>query len=183
MRNALALATVLAACAVGPNYQRPTVANPERYTHDTLPSAAASVAAQQYVNGQDIPAQWWAALYRSPTLGTLVRTAMPPRRPSGRAGHLRQAQENVSAQEANFLPFVDGGAPRRTGAYRSTAQGASIPSSPVFSTRTTRRWRLFVRFDIRVKTGCCDPRSPKQRPLPAREASTLTPNVVTSLSP
>jgi NodT family efflux transporter outer membrane factor (OMF) lipoprotein len=126
----LGAGVLLSACAVGPNYHRPAAANPDRYTHDAAPVAAGSVAAPHYVNGQDIPAQWWA-LYHSPTLDALVRSALSgsPTLQAARAT-LRQAQENVYAQESSFLPFIDGNAQ----AKRAKLNGAEIgiPSSPGF---------------------------------------------------
>ncbi len=105
----LALALALAGCAVGPDYRRPELPLPERFA-DT-PSAALSggeaEAVQRVQAGADLPAQWWA-LFESPALDGLVRTALA-QNPSVAAAHaaLRAARENVRAQQSAFFPSAD----------------------------------------------------------------------------
>ncbi|WP_217351242.1 efflux transporter outer membrane subunit [Azoarcus sp. DN11] len=62
--------------------------------------------AQHFVFGRDIPAEWWR-LFQSPQLDTLIRQAFKanPTIEAAQAA-LRQAQENVYAQQGFFYPTV-----------------------------------------------------------------------------
>jgi NodT family efflux transporter outer membrane factor (OMF) lipoprotein len=104
---------LLSACAVGPDYQRPAVAVPQRLTEASLPGHTGSTDTrggrdQSYVTGADIPGAWWQ-LFRSPELAALVTKAIA-RNPSLEAASaaLRAAQENTLAQEGNWLPNLQG---------------------------------------------------------------------------
>lgn len=113
-RAALPLtAALLAACAVGPDFKRPDAPATDRYTAAPLPPQTAASegpagAAQRYVNGTDIPAQWWT-LFHSDKLDALVQQALKgsPDVVAAQAA-LRQAHENLLAQEGNLLPSFDG---------------------------------------------------------------------------
>jgi outer membrane protein, multidrug efflux system len=61
----IASAGLLAGCAVGPEYKRPTLTPPETFRGHTGPAEAASLA--------DLP--WWE-VFRDPTLQALVQTAL-----------------------------------------------------------------------------------------------------------
>jgi NodT family efflux transporter outer membrane factor (OMF) lipoprotein len=109
-------AVMLAGCMVGPNFQRPDAPRTDRYTETPLPQETASTtatggAAQRFVAGGDLPAQWWS-LYRSEPLDRLIRDALAdsPTLAAARAT-LRQAQENLTAQTGALLyPGVDANA-------------------------------------------------------------------------
>ncbi len=111
---ALALATALVCgCAVGPDFKRPQAPQTEAYTAEPLPQKTAAAedaagAAQTFVNGADIPAQWWT-LFHSDKLNALVEEALKssPDVIAAQAA-LRQAHENLLAQESGFFPSVDG---------------------------------------------------------------------------
>lgn len=137
------LAATLAACAVGPNFDppdAPVVADASRpYTQAPLPGRTASApgvggAAQRFLMGDDIPAQWWE-LFRSAPLDRLVRTALArsPTLASAQAA-LRQAQENYEADAGRRLvPGVNG----QLGANRqrlSAVQGAVPGRNNIYST-------------------------------------------------
>jgi len=107
-RGAIALAvacslTMLAGCAVGPDYVRPTTTLPANYTAEPL----AANEGQALVTAQDIPAQWWE-LFHSAELNTLVESSLQ-RNPSINAAQatLRGALESVYAQQGAFYPTVD----------------------------------------------------------------------------
>ena len=60
----LALA-MISGCAVGPRFKQPAPPTVDRYTEQPLPAQTESVnvpggQAQRYVQGMDIPAQWWS---------------------------------------------------------------------------------------------------------------------------
>ena len=72
MRRELSLAAaLLAGCAAGPDYHRPLVPTPARYTQAALPDGLPD---QHFVAGGEVPAKWWT-LFGSPDLDALVATA------------------------------------------------------------------------------------------------------------
>jgi len=103
----------VAGCAVGPDFRRPEAPNTDKYMPTALPqetAAAPGIAgtAQRFVDGQDIPAQWWT-LFHSEELDQLVRQALTgsPTLEAAQAT-LRQAQENLRAQRGALLaPAID----------------------------------------------------------------------------
>jgi NodT family efflux transporter outer membrane factor (OMF) lipoprotein len=114
-RVALALCLVLLpGCAVGPNFTRPAapsvrgyIATPPTATATATATAAASVAeAQHFVDGQNIPAEWWA-LFGSQPLNDLIERALKnnPDIKSAQAA-MRVARENVLAQRGALYPAL-----------------------------------------------------------------------------
>jgi outer membrane protein TolC len=81
--KAVALLTafgLLAGCAVGPDFTPPAAPATNGYTKGKLPSETGSAdvaggAAQHFVDGLDIPGQWWR-VFRSPALNKLVAEAL-----------------------------------------------------------------------------------------------------------
>jgi NodT family efflux transporter outer membrane factor (OMF) lipoprotein len=109
----LALA-LLSGCAAGPRYKQPALPTVDRYTEQPLPAQteSANVAggqAQRYVQGMDIPAQWWE-LFHSKPLNDLVEKAIKanPDLDVAKAA-LRGAWENVYAQKGALFPSVSAG--------------------------------------------------------------------------
>ncbi|WP_228124601.1 efflux transporter outer membrane subunit [Glaciimonas soli] len=99
----LGLASLLCACAVSPDFQKPQAPDVQQYTSGTQPTATvasngAGGVAQNFHDGTDIPAQWWM-LFHSPRLDTMVRTALTNNPQIAQAkATLRQASENLIAQ-------------------------------------------------------------------------------------
>src|SRR5215472_10851428 len=94
-------------CAVGPDFARPAAPETKGYTRDKLPAATGSAegaggAAQRFVEGLDIPGEWWT-LFRSKALNQLVAEALRanPTLAAAQAS-LRQAAEEVRAGQAAF---------------------------------------------------------------------------------
>ena len=109
------VAALVGGCAVGPNFKRPQAPQTDAYTADALPPKTAASegpagTAQAYVNGGDIPAQWWT-LFHSEKLNALVEQSLKgsPDVIAAQAA-LRQAHENLLAQEGSLLPALDGNA-------------------------------------------------------------------------
>jgi len=117
---ALACAGLLSACAVGPDYTRPALPPsggfaPVPRAETTVSAPVAGGAAQRFVAGQEIRADWWT-LFQSPELNSLIEKAFAAN-PSLEAAQaaLRAAQENVYAQRGFFFPTVQAGySPSRT---------------------------------------------------------------------
>jgi NodT family efflux transporter outer membrane factor (OMF) lipoprotein len=131
-------------CAVGPNFHRPTAPAVERYTPEPLAAKTAKAAivggeSQRFVQGLDIPGQWWA-LFHSEPLNRLVEEAIK-NNPSIEAAQqaLRVARENVAAQKGSFYPSVTA---NFTPSRNKTATGALSPASasgnPYYSLYTSQ---------------------------------------------
>ena len=107
----LVLAVCLQGCAVGPDFLRPKPPSVAGYTASPLPAETASAkaaggTAQRIVMGLDLPGQWWT-LFRSPSLNSLVESALL-KNPDLTAAHaaLRQANENSYAQRGFYYPTI-----------------------------------------------------------------------------
>src|SRR5690348_9673512 len=105
----LAVGVALTGCAVGPDFERPAAPDVEGYTPGPLPAKTASAGVtggeeQRFVQGVDIPGQWWT-LFHSSALNTLIDEALKnnPTLPAAEAA-LRQAWENVYAAQGAFFP-------------------------------------------------------------------------------
>jgi len=128
----LSVVTLMAGCAVGPNFRRPAAPAVESYTRPSSAAATASAdvaggEAQRFLQGQDLPHDWWT-LFQSPRLNALVVravTANPTLVAAERA--LRQAMELVAAQRGLFYPTAQG-------SFSPSYQRASATLSPPLST-------------------------------------------------
>jgi NodT family efflux transporter outer membrane factor (OMF) lipoprotein len=137
-----ATALLGSACAVGLDFERPAAPDVSGYTsaplaQQTASSDVAGGVNQRFVQGLDIPGQWWT-LFHSPALNALIEEALKnnPTLPSAEAA-LRQAWENVYAQQGAFFPTVVASfSPSRN----KTATGAVTPvaasGSPYYSLYT-----------------------------------------------
>jgi NodT family efflux transporter outer membrane factor (OMF) lipoprotein len=109
---AIGLLATLSACAVGPNFKRPSPPAATGYGREPLQDptpAAAGGTAQHFVAGMDIPSEWWT-LFRSTQLDHLVEQALKANPNVGAAqAAVRQAHELYSAQRTSFFPTVQGG--------------------------------------------------------------------------
>jgi NodT family efflux transporter outer membrane factor (OMF) lipoprotein len=133
-------AFLLASCAVGPRFrapEAPSVADTNHpYTPGPLPTSTDSApgagggAAQRFVSGQAVPADWWT-LFHSEPLDRLLRAAMTqsPTVASAQAA-LREAKEAYAAGFGNsFLPSVSaqvGGARERVSEAAFGLTGGSL---------------------------------------------------------
>jgi NodT family efflux transporter outer membrane factor (OMF) lipoprotein len=134
-----ALASVLCACAVGPNFKTPAPPQAASYLPGTLPSSTtASEAkggeAQRFVAGLDIPGQWWT-LFQSAQLNGLIERALAhsPTLEAAQAA-LREANENVAAERGAYYPSVS--ASVETQRQRASAAVFGEPGSFYYSLNT-----------------------------------------------
>ena len=97
------LAASLAGCMVGPDFIQPLGPDAPHFTPE---GTASPGLGQRFVEGRDIPADWWA-LYRSKPLDTLVRDALE-HNPSLEAAEaaIGVAYFNAEAQRGLLLPQV-----------------------------------------------------------------------------
>src|SRR5271169_6151048 len=75
-----ALACLMTACAVGPNFKTPDAPRTAGFTPPgeipaQLEASASPGPAQHFVEGLDIPGQWWT-LFESPALNDLIERAL-----------------------------------------------------------------------------------------------------------
>src|ERR1700704_4536758 len=131
---AILTAGLLSACAVGPNFKAPKAPRDAAFVpagQIAPETAAASLPggqAQRFVDGMDIPGQWWT-LFQSAELNALIERALAnsPTLEAAQAA-LRQANENVAAQRGSYYPSISG----QVQSERHKASGASfgIPGFP-----------------------------------------------------
>lgn len=107
----LAAGFVLAGCTLGPDFRTPPPPMVSGYTKQPLPAQTDSAPvpggeAQHFRSGSDIPGEWWA-LFHSQALNSLVEDSIKanPTLPAAQAA-LRNAMENVRAQQGLFYPQV-----------------------------------------------------------------------------
>jgi NodT family efflux transporter outer membrane factor (OMF) lipoprotein len=105
---------LMAGCAVAPNFKRPAAPNASGYTVAPLSTAVGATNviggnSQQFVQGQDIPGQWWT-LFHSQPLNDLIQRSLT-NNPNIRAAQaaLTIARENVLAQKGAYWPSATAG--------------------------------------------------------------------------
>ena len=127
---------LLGGCAVGPDYHRPALPQTASYgAGRTVPHDQA----QAYVQGLDIPGQWWT-LFHSPKLNALIDRAMAanPSLVSAQAA-LRQAREQLYAQEGNFFPSLSATfEPSRNKTATRSVSPASSTGNPYYTLITAQ---------------------------------------------
>ena len=139
-RTMVLSALLLSACALGPNFQRPTPPAGAAYTPAQQPQTTATAegesgAAQHFIAGGATPQRWWE-LFQCEALDTLVQEALAhsPTVLQARA-RLREAQEDLSAQNRGTLyPRFDA----QLGVTRQKLDPAAfgitaIPAEPPFT--------------------------------------------------
>jgi len=138
----LATAGLLAACAVGPNFRVPAPPEISRYTQELLERQTSSTdapngVAQIFLQGRDIPQEWWR-LYKSRELNSLIERSLQVN-PNLQAAMfaLGATQESVYAQEGHFFPFVQAN-------FIPTRQRSSESLSPVTSSLTAFTFNLYT---------------------------------------
>ena len=101
-------ASVVAGCAVGPNFKTPPPPAASGYSKEPLPAQIGSAHSevQRLVTGMDIPGQWWT-LFHSPALDELVEEALR-KNPTVAAAQavLREANETTAAQRGTYFPAL-----------------------------------------------------------------------------
>jgi NodT family efflux transporter outer membrane factor (OMF) lipoprotein len=185
---ALTLAALMGGCAVGPDFLRPSAPDVEGYTPEKLASATTSAPihggeAQFFQSDLDIPGEWWT-LFQSPALNRLVEQALKanPTLDQAKAA-LREAQENVYAEQGAFFPTVTG----ELSTTREKISGASFGfpgASSIFSVHTAQlnvSYPLDVFGGIRRQVESLEAQAENQRFQVEAAYLSLTANVATAV--
>ncbi len=127
-----ALASLLSACAVGPNFKKPDPPRtagfaPGGAIPDQLGAGATPGQVQRFVDGRDIEGQWWT-LFQSPALNELIERAInnSPTLEAATAA-LRQARETLAAERGSYYPSLSAAA----GVQRQKVPGAAFGAPQV----------------------------------------------------
>ena len=145
MRSALVVvAALLAGCAVGPDYKKPAPPNVSGYTPEKLPVSLIADRTminptQHLVTDLDVQGDWWA-LFHSQPLNDLIARALRnnPDLAAAQAA-LKQARENVYAQEGSYFPNVTGSfTPSRNKTATGSLSPATASGNPYYSLYTAQ---------------------------------------------
>lgn len=105
--SALLVATLLSGCAIGPNYKRPAVAQPETFRGQAAAEAASFA---------DAP--WWEA-FQDPTLKALIQEALRNNYDAAiAAARVQEARANLGVARSDLFPSLD---------YNAAAGRARLP--------------------------------------------------------
>jgi NodT family efflux transporter outer membrane factor (OMF) lipoprotein len=125
------LVLLIAGCAVGPNFKRPTPPEVSDYTADPL-SATTSAPnvvggqSQRFADGADISADWWT-LFHSAPLNALIDQSLANNHDLKAAqAALTGARENVLAQRGAYYPSAEAD-------FSATRQRQSSQIAPVLN--------------------------------------------------
>jgi NodT family efflux transporter outer membrane factor (OMF) lipoprotein len=137
-----ACASILAACAVGPNFKKPAAPEAAGYTPTPLSTTVAAANrsagdAQRFVTGSDISADWWT-LFHSTALNELIDLSLANNHDFKAAqAALSVARETVLAQRGVYYPSV-------AGSFSATRQRQSGQISPTLSGPDIFLYNLFT---------------------------------------
>jgi NodT family efflux transporter outer membrane factor (OMF) lipoprotein len=124
-------ASVLCACAVGPDFVRPTPPAADGYTREPLLTAAiaADDQAQRFTPGATLTADWWR-MFKSDQLDAVVAQAIAHNQTLQAAeATLRQSQDNLRAGYGVFFPQIGIGASALRERTAPIQQGLGTPGS------------------------------------------------------
>jgi multidrug efflux system outer membrane protein len=135
--SAVVAATLLGGCAIGPDYKRPAVADPEMF-HGQAVAEATSFA--------DAP--WWEA-FQDPTLRALIQEALRNNYDAAiAAARVQEARANLRVARSDLFPSLDYGA--QVGRARLPLGGLNLPdgtdhrTDDVFVGTMSMSWELDI---------------------------------------
>lgn len=123
--------SLIAGCAVGPNFKKPAAPDVSDYTASPLPAAVTSTdvsggEAQRFAKGGEIAADWWT-LFHSAPLNELINSSLTNNHDLKAAqAALSVARENVLAQKGVYYPNV-------TASFSGSRQKLSGQIAPTLS--------------------------------------------------
>jgi NodT family efflux transporter outer membrane factor (OMF) lipoprotein len=144
----------LTGCAVGPDFLHPAAPDTSRYTKEPLAPRTSSTDAptgqsQHFVEGRDIPQEWWR-LFRSPALNSLVERSLR-NNPSLQSAiaTLRASKEAVYAQQGHYFPLVQANfIPQRQQSAAVLSEPLAAGAPPTTFSLYTAQVLVSYTFDI-----------------------------------
>ena len=132
------IGTAVAGCSVGPDFEKPKAPNVSSYDAGGMPEKTLAAEAdggqeQKFVQGKDIPADWWK-IFRSEDLNKLIEQSLKSN-PSLQAAQaaLESAEENLYAGRGSFLPSVSAGGSAVRQKTSGSTFGALNPDGFIFN--------------------------------------------------
>ena len=125
------LFTLLAGCALGPDFVRPAPPPVERYTRDAEPTATlpADGQIQRFAKGARVPADWWR-LFKCAPLDAVVDQAIAGNQSLLAAqATLRQSEDYLRAGYGVFFPQLDASFDATREKFSPARLGSSSPGS------------------------------------------------------
>ena len=122
-------AALLAGCTVGPDFVRPDKPKEAGYTPEALAPQTASAAgdggaAQTFLQGKDIPGQWWVVFQSAQLNGLIARSLKANPDIASAIAALKVSQQTARAQRAALFPTVG------VGGTAAQTQAPSVLSAP-----------------------------------------------------
>lgn len=178
---------LLAGCAVGPDFEPPSPPDIESYTENRLPektveSTGDGGRAQYFLEGEDIPGEWWF-LFQSESLNALVERGIRYNNSLKAAqAALRVAEQNYWAAVGALFPLVSLTASAERERLNTAEFGA--PSQPahtfnLFNADVNVSYTLDVFGGIRRQIETVGAQEESQRYEERATFLTLTANIVT----
>lgn len=132
--TAVLTSVLTAACAVGPDFERPAKPNLASYDSDGLPAQTdasddASGASQKFAENQDIPAEWWELFHSEPLNQTIAQALKSNPDLAAQQAALRAASEAVDAADGALFPTLSGDFGTSRQKTAGAAYGGSFPGS------------------------------------------------------
>lgn len=127
----------VAGCAVGPDFHRPAPPSVDTYTSEPLDSTVSTPghggAAQRFVTGDQIQADWWR-LFHSTQLNGLIKNALA-QNPSLQAAQARleQAQANLDVVQGGLYPQLDVGVSATRQKFSGAQFGGGLGGATIFN--------------------------------------------------
>lgn len=139
--SALSLCLLLAGCAIGPDYQRPPLAESAQFK--SVEGWTLAAPADELVHGQ-----WWQ-LYGDPELNALVeRLNVSNQNLAAAEAQYRQARAMVRGARAGFYPTVSSSA-ERTRSGQPYAEGANSQVANNYNLGINAAWELDIWGKVR----------------------------------
>jgi NodT family efflux transporter outer membrane factor (OMF) lipoprotein len=121
---------LVAGCAVGPDFEKPAAPEGAGYTEEPLAAPADGAGTQRFVDGMDIPGQWWTLFHSEPLNALVERSLKANPDLAGAQAALRGAMESVSAERGAFFPTVQANfTPQRQKDAAEVSPTLSVPAS------------------------------------------------------
>jgi NodT family efflux transporter outer membrane factor (OMF) lipoprotein len=112
--NTTAVLLLLGGCAVGPKFKKPTAPADAGYTAAPLATTSSTPnvpdgEAQHFVDGKDIPGEWWEVFHSKPLNDLIERSLKANPDIKAAQAALLVARENTQAQRGFYYPSVSAG--------------------------------------------------------------------------